>query len=168
MIHDKKIIILFIVTMLIIPGLFSVSQVKGSLYVKILNIADTWKKVIKPNATAYSEITDKNTLLNGNDSVCLGESSTISDTGKTLIDYDDTLDSETVVTYPPSEITIQYRETDFNFISRLMEEEGIFYFFNHNSETSEDKDTIFDFIWKLHLTFQFLRYKISKISYNGK
>ena len=74
--------------MLIIPGLFSVSQVKGSLYVKILNISDTWKKVIKPNAIASSEITDK--------------------------------------------------------------------------------DTIFDFIWKLHLTFQFLRYKISKISYNGK
>ena len=26
---------------------------------------------------------------------------------------------------------MQYRETDFNFVSRLMEEEGIFYFFEH-------------------------------------
>ena len=26
---------------------------------------------------------------------------------------------------------MQYRETDFNFVSRLMEEEGIFYFFKH-------------------------------------
>lgn len=26
---------------------------------------------------------------------------------------------------------VQYRETDFNFISRLMEEEGIYYFFHH-------------------------------------
>src|SRR5215475_14369824 len=26
---------------------------------------------------------------------------------------------------------VQYRETDFNFVSRLMEEEGIFYFFEH-------------------------------------
>ncbi len=26
---------------------------------------------------------------------------------------------------------VQYRETDFNFVSRLMEEEGIFYFFQH-------------------------------------
>ncbi|MBI5590676.1 MAG: type VI secretion system tip protein VgrG [Deltaproteobacteria bacterium] len=28
---------------------------------------------------------------------------------------------------------VQYRETDFNFVSRLMEEEGIFYFFEHES-----------------------------------
>ena len=27
---------------------------------------------------------------------------------------------------------VQYRETDFNFASRLMEEEGIFYFFTHS------------------------------------
>ena len=26
---------------------------------------------------------------------------------------------------------VQYRETDFNFISRLMEEEGIFFYFKH-------------------------------------
>src|SRR4029079_2319195 len=26
---------------------------------------------------------------------------------------------------------VQYRETDFNFISRLMEEEGIYYYFKH-------------------------------------
>ncbi|MDH5217022.1 MAG: type VI secretion system tip protein VgrG, partial [Gammaproteobacteria bacterium] len=29
------------------------------------------------------------------------------------------------------EYTVQYRETDFQFISRLMEEEGMFYFFKH-------------------------------------
>ena len=26
---------------------------------------------------------------------------------------------------------MQYRETDFNFVSRLMEEEGIYYYFKH-------------------------------------
>ena len=26
---------------------------------------------------------------------------------------------------------VQYRETDFNFVSRLMEEEGIYYYFRH-------------------------------------
>src|SRR5262249_1478153 len=29
---------------------------------------------------------------------------------------------------------VQYRETDFAFASRLMEEEGIFYFFKHTAE----------------------------------
>ena len=34
-------------------------------------------------------------------------------------------------TYESRTYCVQYRETDFNFISRLMEEEGIFYFFEH-------------------------------------
>jgi type VI secretion system secreted protein VgrG len=29
---------------------------------------------------------------------------------------------------------VQYRETDFNFVSRLMEEEGIYYFFRHEKD----------------------------------
>jgi type VI secretion system secreted protein VgrG len=33
--------------------------------------------------------------------------------------------------YTPLEYCVQYRETDFNFISRLMEQNGIFYFFQH-------------------------------------
>jgi type VI secretion system secreted protein VgrG len=36
--------------------------------------------------------------------------------------------------FHPRDFCVQYRETDFNFASRLMEEEGIFYFFKHNSE----------------------------------
>jgi type VI secretion system secreted protein VgrG len=35
--------------------------------------------------------------------------------------------------YAKREYCVQYRETDFNFVSRLMEEEGIFYFFKHES-----------------------------------
>ena len=41
-------------------------------------------------------------------------------------------------TYNPREYCVQYRETDFNFVSRLLEEEGIFYFFEH----TEDKHTM--------------------------
>jgi type VI secretion system secreted protein VgrG len=33
--------------------------------------------------------------------------------------------------YDKREYCVQYRETDFNFISRLLEEEGIYYFFEH-------------------------------------
>jgi type VI secretion system secreted protein VgrG len=37
-------------------------------------------------------------------------------------------------TYQPREYCVQYRETDFNFISRLLEDEGIFYFFEHTKD----------------------------------
>ncbi|PZR73832.1 MAG: type VI secretion system tip protein VgrG [Chthoniobacterales bacterium] len=37
-------------------------------------------------------------------------------------------------TYPKREYCVQYRETDFNFVSRLLEEEGVFYFFEHTEE----------------------------------
>jgi type VI secretion system secreted protein VgrG len=33
--------------------------------------------------------------------------------------------------YPAREYCVQYRESDFDFISRLMEQEGIYYFFTH-------------------------------------
>jgi type VI secretion system secreted protein VgrG len=33
--------------------------------------------------------------------------------------------------YQPREYCVQYRETDFNFVNRLMETEGIYYYFKH-------------------------------------
>lgn len=36
-------------------------------------------------------------------------------------------------TYTEWEYCVQYRETDFNFVSRLMEHEGIYYFFEHDN-----------------------------------
>ncbi len=41
-------------------------------------------------------------------------------------------------TYPEREYCVQYRETDFNFVSRLLEQYGIFYFWKHE----EDKHTL--------------------------
>ena len=40
--------------------------------------------------------------------------------------------------YPQREYCVQYRESSFDFVSRLLEEEGIFYFFEH----SESKHTL--------------------------
>jgi type VI secretion system secreted protein VgrG len=43
-------------------------------------------------------------------------------------------ESKCVENYSPKEFCVQYRESDLDFVSRLMEEEGIFYFFQHSSE----------------------------------
>lgn len=39
--------------------------------------------------------------------------------------------------YSPREYCVQYRETDLDFLHRLMEEEGIYYFFDHSSDTEK-------------------------------
>ncbi len=41
---------------------------------------------------------------------------------------------QTQGSYDPWEYCVQYRETAFNFISRLLEQEGIFYFFRHEKQ----------------------------------
>ncbi|MFK8017522.1 MAG: type VI secretion system Vgr family protein [Gammaproteobacteria bacterium] len=46
-------------------------------------------------------------------------------------DFDDRLKGN----YRTWEYCVQYRETDFNFVSRLMEQEGIYYFFEHTEDT---------------------------------
>ena len=52
-----------------------------------------------------------------------------SDAGFT--DFTDSL----TATYRSREYCVQYNESHFNFVSRLMEEEGIFYFFTHDAST---------------------------------
>jgi type VI secretion system secreted protein VgrG len=52
-----------------------------------------------------------------------------SDAGFT--DFTDSL----TATYAPREYCVQYMETSFAFVSRLMEEEGIFYFFTHDDSS---------------------------------
>jgi len=49
-------------------------------------------------------------------------------------DFKDSLNGS----YSPRDYCVQYMETDFDFVSRLMEEEGIYYFFEHE----QDKDTL--------------------------
>ena len=45
-------------------------------------------------------------------------------------DFDDSLNE----TYDPMEYCVQYRESDLNFVTRLMEHEGIYYYFKHAGE----------------------------------
>jgi len=42
---------------------------------------------------------------------------------------------ETTGTFQPRDYCAQYRESDFHFASRLMEEEGIYYFFKHSADS---------------------------------
>jgi type VI secretion system secreted protein VgrG len=49
---------------------------------------------------------------------------------KGFSDYKMLLDGQ----YEPRNFCVQYRETDYNFVSRLLEEEGIFYFFQHEKD----------------------------------
>ncbi len=51
--------------------------------------------------------------------------------------YTSTFVDELGGTYNPRTYCVQYRETDFNFVCRLMEEEGIFFFFRHAEDKHE-------------------------------
>ncbi len=60
---------------------------------------------------------------------------------------DAAFENRCVNSYPPREYCVQYRESDLNFVSRLMEEEGIFYFFEHSDSghtlvLADDADAI--------------------------
>jgi len=55
-----------------------------------------------------------------------------------LSDYDDA----TKESYPTRTYCVQYRESDFDFLSRLMEEEGIYYYFDHSG--TKDKLVLVD------------------------
>ncbi|HZF81094.1 MAG TPA: type VI secretion system tip protein TssI/VgrG [Rubrivivax sp.] len=43
------------------------------------------------------------------------------------------VDDRTTTAFTPWVYCVQYRESDFNFLSRLMEQEGIYYFFTHEA-----------------------------------
>lgn len=48
--------------------------------------------------------------------------------------FGDKVEWRTSKEYEPREFVVQYRESHLNFVSRLLEDEGLFYFFRHNAE----------------------------------
>jgi len=52
-------------------------------------------------------------------------------------EYASTFVNDLKGTYAARTYCVQYRETDFNFVSRLLEEEGIFYYFRHGEDKHE-------------------------------
>ncbi len=52
-----------------------------------------------------------------------------------LSDYDATFEVKKSRTYPACEYRTQYGESDLDFVHRLMGEEGLFYFFDHEGNT---------------------------------
>jgi type VI secretion system secreted protein VgrG len=52
-------------------------------------------------------------------------------------DYSGTVTDSLSGSYNPRVYCVQYRETDFNFVCRLMEEEGISFFFKHAQDKHE-------------------------------
>ncbi len=75
-------------------------------------------------------------LTRANNCRIMSEPAKVPDIVKTILadhGYTDVEESLTG-TYPTREYCVQYRETDFNFISRLLEEEGIYYYFKHSQD----------------------------------
>ncbi len=51
--------------------------------------------------------------------------------------YGREIELATTATYPTREYCVQYGETDLAFVQRLMEEEGIWYYFDHEGDTEK-------------------------------
>jgi type VI secretion system secreted protein VgrG len=54
-----------------------------------------------------------------------------------LAEGDVSIDDRLTESYPQVEYCVQYRESDFDFVNRLMEEVGIYYFFTHSADRHE-------------------------------
>lgn len=97
------------------PGLGGVDKVWGEYWVEI--VPTFWLLTQKTNCRIFQEMTADQIIKKVLDGRGMA--------GK----YDPRMG-----TYPVREYCVQYRETDFAFLGRLMEEEGIFYYFTHQGK----------------------------------
>ena len=80
--------------------------------------------------TYHLEVVPKLWLLNHRSGCRIFQQQTIPDILKAVLTGLD-VSYQLVGTYEPRDYCVQYRESDLDFASRLMEDEGIFYFFKH-------------------------------------
>jgi len=74
-------------------------------------------------------------LLTLNVNTRVFQDKTVTDVIKAVLSpYNISPSIQTSATYTPMEYCTQYRETDFGFISRLMEQHGILYYFQHTKD----------------------------------
>ena len=74
-------------------------------------------------------------LLTLNENTRVFQNQTVTDVVKAVLGaYSISPAIETSGTYTPMEYCTQYRETDFHFISRLLEQHGILYYFKHTKD----------------------------------
>ncbi len=87
--------------------------------------------------SAYSaELVPKLWLLTLSRNRVIWQNKTAADIIKAVLgEFGVTFDAKLTATYPTREYCVQHDETAFDFISRLMEEEGIFYFFTFTNGT---------------------------------
>jgi len=66
------------------------------------------------------------------------QSMTVTDIAKAVIsEYGLSLSDQTTGSYKPLEYCTQYSESDFQFVSRILEESGIFYWFEHSDQDNK-------------------------------
>jgi len=66
------------------------------------------------------------------------QNKTVLEIAKAVIgEYGLTISDQTSATYPQLEYCTQYAESDFHFVSRILEESGIFYWFEHTDQDNK-------------------------------
>ena len=86
--------------------------------------------------TYFADLYPKLWLLSKSTDTRIFQNKTVPDIIKQVLSGHEITDIRDALagTYQPREYCVQYQETDLNFISRLMESEGIFYHFEHTQD----------------------------------
>ncbi len=92
-------------------------------FVETLGSATSYRAVVRPWLSLLANTT--NCRIFQNQSVPDIVKQVFRDHGFT--DFEDSLTED----YPKAEYVVQYRESDFNFVSRLLEHAGVYYYFRH-------------------------------------